>query len=165
LTSFYLYHSCTTLCGIDILIISYQNHNLSLIHYFSLSSQYVSSSLSTDLRPPSPPFSDHHRHRTVVTHHRITTPSSPSPPFVHLYQRFDLFFKIYIFVRQSLQPLAFFFSFFQIYVSGGHEVEGWSANRERKRENNPTPARWITTEFDGDKTAGGRIRERRRECV
>nr|ABN08904.1 Ankyrin [Medicago truncatula] len=61
-------------------------------------SDHLHSLIAAVLRP-------HRRRRTVVTHHRITTPSSPSPPFLHLYRR-----------------LTFFFSYRS--VSGGHEVVG-----------------------------------------
>ncbi|RHN72696.1 hypothetical protein MtrunA17_Chr2g0290581 [Medicago truncatula] len=76
------------------------NHNLyPLLSRNLFFSDHLHSLIAAVLRP------SHRRLRAVVTHHRITTPSSPSPPFLHLYWR-----------------LAFFF--LQIYVSGGHEVVG-----------------------------------------
>ncbi|RHN48337.1 hypothetical protein MtrunA17_Chr7g0262701 [Medicago truncatula] len=75
------------------------NHNMyPLLSRNPFFSDHLHSLIAAVLRP-------HRRRRTVVTHHRITTPSSPSPPFLHLYRR-----------------LTFFFSYRS--VSGGHEVVG-----------------------------------------
>lgn len=62
------------------------NHNLyPLLSRNLFFSDHLHSLIAAVLRP------SHRRLRAVVTHHRITTPSSPSPPFLHLYRRLAFF--------------------------------------------------------------------------
>ncbi|AES81694.1 ankyrin repeat protein [Medicago truncatula] len=108
-------------------------------------SDHLHSLIAAVLRP-------HRRRRTVVTHHRITTPSSPSPPFLHLYRR-----------------LTFFFSYRS--VSGGHEVvgeekEGESVCRREIIERNGNGGWSETLEREGgERKRVGVRRERREDCL